>query len=276
MPSPVYSHEFDVIGQAFPIPPVAITTDFALNTTKRPVSRQYASAPAHRPPSVSSRTIVHSMYTSNPMCTPRSCSVRIISSPVRSPTWHNRRNVCPPNARCKVRPSSVRSNSAPHCSSSITRSGASCACNCAMRQLFSIFPPRTVSRKCGFQPSAESTLAIAAAIPPSAITVCALPNSDLLTTPTEAPCPSASIAARNPAPPAPTTSTSCSCVSNLSLKRSSHLGSRQTQPAARTGPPIPPKSSSSTQTTCGAHSISLAIATPCTSAFQKSRTKSNP
>src|ERR1700730_14115582 len=99
MPSPVYSHELDVIGQALPIPPVAMTTDFALKTTNLPCSRQYPIAPTHCAPSVSNRTIVHSMYTSKPCCTPRSCSVRIISNPVRSPTWHNLLYVCPPNAR---------------------------------------------------------------------------------------------------------------------------------------------------------------------------------
>ena len=44
----MYSHEFDVIGQALPMPPVAITTDFALKTTKRPCSRQYPIAPTQR------------------------------------------------------------------------------------------------------------------------------------------------------------------------------------------------------------------------------------
>src|SRR5215472_2754478 len=70
-----------------------------------------------------------------------------------------------------------------------------------MRQLLSIFPPRMVSRKCVSQSSAASTLPMAAAMAPSAITVCALPSSDLHTTPTEAPWPNASIAARRPAPP---------------------------------------------------------------------------
>src|SRR5204862_7116361 len=73
-----------------------------------------------------------------------------------------------------------------------------------------------VSAKCTFQLSRSSTLASAAAIPPSAITVCALPRSDLQTRPTETPAADASIAARNPAPPAPMTMTSCSWVSYLS------------------------------------------------------------
>ena len=38
-PSAVYSHEFDVISQQRPMPPVASTTAFARNTTNRPLSR---------------------------------------------------------------------------------------------------------------------------------------------------------------------------------------------------------------------------------------------
>ena len=49
---------------------------------------------------------------------------------------------------------------------------------------------------------------MAAAIPPSAITVCALPRSDLQIRPTETPALAASIAARRPAPPAPMIRTS--------------------------------------------------------------------
>ena len=45
-------------------------------------------------------------------------------------------------------------------------------------------------------------------MPPSAITVCALPSSDLQTSAVLAPWAEASIAARRPAPPAPTTMTS--------------------------------------------------------------------
>src|SRR5262249_31788905 len=77
--------------------------------------------------------------------------------------------------------------------------------SCAMRQSFSILPPRIVSRKCTFQLSRGSVLASAAATPPSAMTACALPRSDLQTRPTEQPCAAASIAARRPAPPAPIT-----------------------------------------------------------------------
>ena len=141
------------------MPPVAITIDFALNTTKfarlAPVAER--ARPRGRRRSAA-RVIVHSMYTSKPSCTPRSCSVRIISRPVRSPTWQRRLYVCPPKARCKIWPSAVRSKSAPHCSSSRARSGASCAWSCAMRQLLSSLPPRIVSRKCGCQPSSLSTI----------------------------------------------------------------------------------------------------------------------
>src|SRR5438067_3009332 len=56
-------------------------------------------------------------------------------------------------------------------------------------------------------------LPIAAAIPPSAITVCALPRSDLQIRPTLTPFAAASMAARKPAPPAPMTRTSYECCS---------------------------------------------------------------
>src|SRR5882672_5980312 len=69
-----------------------------------------------------------------------------------------------------------------------------------------------VSRKWTFQLSRGSTLPIAAAIPPSAITVCALPSRLFEITPVDSFCALHSIAARRPAPPAPTTSTSWSIV----------------------------------------------------------------
>ena len=65
-----------------------------------------------------------------------------------------------------------------------------------------------VSRKCTRQLSLGFTLPMAAAQPPSAMTVCALPNSDLEMIAVFLPCSRASIAARNPEPPAPTTTTS--------------------------------------------------------------------
>ena len=89
-----------------------------------------------------------------------------------------------------------------------------------MRQLFTYWPPRMVSAKWTFQLSRSSTLASAAAMPPSAITVCAFPRSDLQTSPTETPAADASMAARSPAPPAPMTSTSCSCVWYSGIRRS--------------------------------------------------------
>src|ERR1700752_3216412 len=86
-----------------------------------------------------------------------------------------------------------------------------------MRQLLSILPPRMASRKCTCQLSSGHTLPIAAAMPPSAMTVWALPRSDLQTRPTDTPWAAASMAARRPAPPAPITRTSCSCVSYSDL-----------------------------------------------------------
>jgi hypothetical protein len=82
-----------------------------------------------------------------------------------------------------------------------------------MRQLLSSLPPFIVSAKWASQLSRCATLPSAAAMPPSAITVCALPSSDLQTTSTRAPAPAAAIAARIPAPPAPITRTSVSTVS---------------------------------------------------------------
>ena len=79
-----------------------------------------------------------------------------------------------------------------------------------MRQLLTYCPPRMVSEKWTFQLSRSSTLPSAAAMPPSAMTVWALPSSDLQINPTETPAAEASIAARKPAPPAPMTSTSYS------------------------------------------------------------------
>src|SRR3954464_10828510 len=213
-PSPVYSHELEVTLYDFPMPPVASTTDGACQATKRPDSRQYPNAPVMPSWSVRSRVPVHSMYTSIPSATVRCCRVRMSSRPVRSPTCASRAYRCPPKSRWLIRPSGVRSNSAPQSSSSRTRSGASWACSCAMRQWLSIFPPRMVSRKCTRQLSSGHRLAIAAAIPPSAITVCAFPSSDLQTTAVRAPLSWASIAARRPAPPAPTTTTSYSCFSS--------------------------------------------------------------
>src|SRR4030095_1804503 len=104
-----------------------------------------------------------------------------------------------------MRPSFVRSKTAPQASSSRARAGASLACSSAIRQLLTYCPPRIVSAKWTCQLSRSSTLPSAAAIPPSAITVCALPNNDLQTIPTFTPAADASIAARRPAPPAPMT-----------------------------------------------------------------------
>ena len=65
----------------------------------------------------------------HPRWMPWSCKVRIISRPVRSPTWARRGYLWPPKFRCRILPSAVRSNSAPHASSSRTHAGASLACS---------------------------------------------------------------------------------------------------------------------------------------------------
>src|SRR5579884_1122404 len=91
-----------------------------------------------------------------------------------------------------------------------------------MRQLLSSWPPSMVSAKWTSQLSCESTLPMPAAMPPSAITVCALPSSDFVTTETEHPASAAAIAARMPAPPAPMTSTSVSMGMYGSLISSEH------------------------------------------------------
>src|SRR6266487_4592483 len=165
------------------------------------------------PPSVTSRVIVVSakilIIASGSPCSRASsccsattfcCRVRIISRPVRSPTWASRGYWWPPKLRWLILPSAVRSNSAPQASSSQTRSGASWACSSAIRQLFRNLPPRIVSRKCTCQLSLGFTLPMAAAAPPSAMTVCALPNSDLEMTAVLLPASRASMAARSPEP----------------------------------------------------------------------------
>ena len=77
-----------------------------------------------------------------------------------------------------------------------------------------------VSPKWTCQLSLELALPIAAAQPPSAITVWALPNNDLVTTATRRPRSRASITARSPAPPAPMTTTSYWCRSSFRLMKS--------------------------------------------------------
>ncbi len=71
----------------------------------------------------------------------------------------------------------------------------------AIRQLLRNLPPRIVSRKWTFQLSSGHTLPIAAAMPPSAITVWALPSTRRQISVVLAPWAEASIAARRPAPP---------------------------------------------------------------------------
>jgi hypothetical protein len=74
-----------------------------------------------------------------------------------------------------------------------------------------------VSLKWTCQLSFGLALPIAAAHPPSAITVWALPNNDLQTTATFKPRSRASMTARKPAPPAPITTTSYWCRSTSAI-----------------------------------------------------------
>src|SRR5437762_1938642 len=80
-----------------------------------------------------------------------------------------------------------------------------------------------VSRKWTIQLSLLFTLPMAAAAPPSAMTVCALPNSDFEMMAVFLPASRASIAARSPAPPAPITTTSSVCRSLLAIPRLSSV-----------------------------------------------------
>src|SRR5438876_11529832 len=106
-----------------------------------------------------------------------------------------------------------------------------------MRQLLSSLPPRMVSRKWTFQLSSGETLPSAAAMPPSAITVWALPRSDLQIKAVRAPAAEDSTAARRPAPPAPTTITSKSCVSNSAMSEELRIleRARRDQPDVQVG-----------------------------------------
>src|SRR5664279_1099988 len=168
-----------------------------------------ASGSSTAPPPAPSAAVSSSCRSDTIFC----CSVRISSRPVRSPTCANRGYSWPPKFRWLIRPSGVRSNSAPYVSSSHTRCGASWACSSAIRGMLRNLPPRMVSRTCTCQLSFELTLPIDAATPRSAITVCALPNSDLQMIATRRPSPRAGMAARRPAPPAPTIRTSYRCSS---------------------------------------------------------------
>src|SRR5437667_224600 len=71
-----------------------------------------------RSPSFSNLVSVTSMWTSMPSWTMRSCRLRIISRPVRSPTWQSRRYVLAPKARSRstdgTRAASERTRSEEH------------------------------------------------------------------------------------------------------------------------------------------------------------------
>ncbi len=145
-PSPVPSHELLVTLKDLPIPPVARMTAGASKSMNRPDSREYARAPATSPSFVmtsvtvvSANTLMRASASPNSLasfcCSPTiaCCIVRIISKPVRSPTWARRGYSCPPKLRWLIFPSAVRSKSAPQVSSSQTRSGDSLAWSSAIR-----------------------------------------------------------------------------------------------------------------------------------------------
>src|SRR5215475_12246557 len=119
-----------------------------------------------------------------------------------------------------------------------------------MRQLLTYWPPRIVSAKWTLQLSLLSVVLSAAAIPPSAITVCALPRSDLQTNPTLTPAADASIAARNPAPPAPMTSTSYSNVGYSDIRKFSNLSGFLSSTAGHTDQRTQPRRDCPMPTAC--------------------------
>ena len=180
-PSPVYSHEFDVIFQRLAdaagrehdglrleqheLPGLAPVAEGAGRRGRRPSAGAGSCTPCRR---------------RCPRWTPCCWSVRIISRPVRSPTCARRAYRWPPKSRWRMRPSFVRSKSAPHSSSSWTRSGAFLRVElghapvvqhlAAAHRVAEVDLPVVL---------AATTLPSAAAMPPSAMTVCALPRSDL-------------------------------------------------------------------------------------------------
>ena len=157
---------------------------------------------------------MHSMKTSTSWWTHLSCSVRISSRPVRSPMCTSRRCVWPPNARCDMWPDGVRSKIAAPLLELAHAVGRLLGVQLGHAPVVDELAARRSCPGSGrSSSSAASTLPSAAAIPPSAITVCALPSSDLQTSAVVAPSADDSIAARIPAPPAPITTTSWSCVS---------------------------------------------------------------
>ena len=165
-PSPVYSQEFEVIFQALPMPPVASTTALALKTHELAALAPVAER-ARDPVAVLEQALDVALHVDVDALVRRRAAGACGSSRGRC---GRRRG---PGARsggrrsraAGCRPSLVRSNSAPHSSSSSTRSGASWAWSWAMRQLFSSLPPRMVSRKWTCQLSSGHTLPSAAAMP---------------------------------------------------------------------------------------------------------------
>ena len=152
----MYSQELDeVTFQDFPMPPVARTTDGACEDDEpaglAPVAETQA-VDSTDSPSLSSSVTVHSMKTSMPIGRCRCCSVRI-SLQAGAVTDVGEPGVAvPPEVALEDQSlGGAVEQRTPLSSSSRTRSGASWACSSAIRQWFSSFPPRMVSRKCTFQ-----------------------------------------------------------------------------------------------------------------------------
>ena len=183
-PSPVYSHEFEVTLNALPMPPVASTTALAREQRRTCPTR------------ASSRTRRDAM-PGWPSCQqPQDRAFHEDVDARRRRTVLQRADHLQAGAVADVRQPRVAVAAEVALQDAAvlraveerapvlelpTRSGASWACSCAMRQLLRNLPPRIVSRKCTCQLSSGQTLPSAAATPPSAMTVCALPSSDLQT-----------------------------------------------------------------------------------------------
>ena len=158
---------------------------------ERRTARSRASSrtrPQTRSPSFSRRVIVHSMKTSMPgvhgLVLQRADQLEpgavadVHEPPVGVTAERALRHLAGPACGRRRRPSArarARGRAPP---SRAARPCASCSGTCR---------PNIVSWKCDRQLSSGATLPSAAAMPPSAITVCALPSSDLQTSAVRAP-----------------------------------------------------------------------------------------
>ena len=204
------------------MPPVASTTAFARKRRKRPRSRSYANAPATRSPSLSRVSTVHSMCTSMPL----------MDCMILERTDHLEARAVAHVREARILVAAEVALKDPAVGGAVEQRAPRLELAHASRRLLRVqlgHPPvvEVLAAAHGvaevhLQLSRSSTLPEDAAMPPSAITVCALPSSDLQTTPTDI------VALRrqrrslraSPAPPAPITSTSCVTVSYSAMRRS--------------------------------------------------------